>query len=200
MRGMKSDDVLAIVDFLYYGRADIYQENVDTFLNIAEEFQLKGLNGTEAGGRGEDGENPLKKTYNTTIPRTGTHRNNDIFETAISSPSNSFTSQTNPEDQIPLSAAVALPKYEFSGDIKELDEKIESLMCRGEHMIKQGAQNRTTYICNVCGKEDSKRHIKNHVEGIHLEGISVPCNFCWNNFKSRDSLRRHKLSHHKDGQ
>ena len=53
MRGMKSEDLLAIVDILYYGKADIYQENLDKFLNIAEEFQLKGINGTEYGG-GED--------------------------------------------------------------------------------------------------------------------------------------------------
>ena len=86
MRGIKSEDLLAIVDFLYYGKADIYQENLDTFLNIAEEFQLKGLNGSEDGG------NPQKKTFNPTIPKTGTHRNNDVFETAISSQNNSFTS------------------------------------------------------------------------------------------------------------
>ena len=45
MRGLKSEDLLAIVDFLYYGEANIYQDNLDTFLNIAEELQLKGLNG-----------------------------------------------------------------------------------------------------------------------------------------------------------
>ena len=50
MRGMKSEDLLAIIDFLYYGEADIYQESLDVFLNIAEEIQLKGLNGTESGG------------------------------------------------------------------------------------------------------------------------------------------------------
>ena len=45
MRGMKLEDLLAIVDFLYYGEANIYQENLDTFLTIAEELQLKGLYG-----------------------------------------------------------------------------------------------------------------------------------------------------------
>ena len=198
MRGIKSEDLLTLVDFLYYGEADIYQENLDTFLNIAEEFQLKGLNGTEDGERGEDEGNPQKKTYNPTVTRTGTNRNSDIFETEISSQNNSFTSQTNSEDQICLSTAVALPKYEFSGDMKELDEKIESLMVRGEHMIKQGAWNMTAYVCNVCGKEDSKSHLKIHIEGIHLEGISVPCNFCGKTFKSRYSLRQHNLSLHKD--
>ena len=32
MRGVKSDDLLAIVDFLYRGEANIYQDNLDSFL------------------------------------------------------------------------------------------------------------------------------------------------------------------------
>ena len=32
MRGIKSEDILAIVEFLYYGEANIYQENLDSFL------------------------------------------------------------------------------------------------------------------------------------------------------------------------
>ena len=43
IRGMKSDDLLAMVDFLYRGEANIFQENLDSFLAIAEELQLKGL-------------------------------------------------------------------------------------------------------------------------------------------------------------
>ena len=45
MRGVKSDDLSAIVDFLYCGEANVFQENLDSFLAIAEELQLKGLMG-----------------------------------------------------------------------------------------------------------------------------------------------------------
>ena len=45
MRGMKSEDLLAILDFLYCGEAKVYQEDLDSFLVIAEELQLKGLMG-----------------------------------------------------------------------------------------------------------------------------------------------------------
>ena len=45
MRGIKSDDLLAIVDFLYLGETNIHQEHLDSFLAIAEELQLKGLMG-----------------------------------------------------------------------------------------------------------------------------------------------------------
>ena len=43
MRGVKSEDLLAIVDFLYFGEANVNQENLDSFLALAEELQLQGL-------------------------------------------------------------------------------------------------------------------------------------------------------------
>ena len=48
MRGMKSEDLIAIVDFLYYGEANVFQENLDSFLAIADELKLKGLTGQAA--------------------------------------------------------------------------------------------------------------------------------------------------------
>ena len=45
MRGVKPENLLAVVDFLYRGEANVYQENLDSFLAIAEELQLKGLMG-----------------------------------------------------------------------------------------------------------------------------------------------------------
>ena len=44
MRGFKSEILLAIVDFLYTGEANVYQENIDSFLAIAEELRLNGAN------------------------------------------------------------------------------------------------------------------------------------------------------------
>ena len=46
MRGIKSLDLFAILDFLYFGEANVFQQNLDSFLAIAEELQLKGLMGT----------------------------------------------------------------------------------------------------------------------------------------------------------
>ena len=47
MRGLKSKDLVAMIDFLYHGEANVYQENIDSFLAIAEELQLKGLHGNQ---------------------------------------------------------------------------------------------------------------------------------------------------------
>ena len=42
MRGMKFEDLLAILEFLNCGETNVYQENLDSFLSIAEELELKG--------------------------------------------------------------------------------------------------------------------------------------------------------------
>ena len=43
LRGFQSKDFASILDFLYFGEANVYQEDFDSFLDIAEEIQLKGL-------------------------------------------------------------------------------------------------------------------------------------------------------------
>ena len=48
MRGLKSEDLVAMIDILYFGEANVYQENLDSFLAVAEELQLKGLMGSGA--------------------------------------------------------------------------------------------------------------------------------------------------------
>ena len=43
---MSAEALVAMVDFLYYGEANVNQENLDTFLSLAEELRLKGLIGS----------------------------------------------------------------------------------------------------------------------------------------------------------
>lgn len=47
MRGLKSEDLSAMIDFLYSGEANVLQENLDSFLALADELQLKGLTGQD---------------------------------------------------------------------------------------------------------------------------------------------------------
>ena len=43
MRGVKSENLQAVVDFLYKGEASVFRENLDSFFAIAEELKLKGF-------------------------------------------------------------------------------------------------------------------------------------------------------------
>ena len=63
MRGVKSENLMAMVDFFYHGEANVYQENLDSFLVLGEELQLKGLKGnqTEKEASSEVFSLPVKK-------------------------------------------------------------------------------------------------------------------------------------------
>ena len=43
--GIKNHDLNNILDYIYNGEVQIYQENMDQFLSIAQRFKLKGLLG-----------------------------------------------------------------------------------------------------------------------------------------------------------
>ena len=58
LRGFQSKDFASILDFLYFGEAKVYQEDLDSFLAIAEEIQLKGLTGQTSSKVLEEQEKP----------------------------------------------------------------------------------------------------------------------------------------------
>ena len=45
LRGITANDLNSIIDFIYFGEANVYQEDLDRFLALAEEFKVKGLYG-----------------------------------------------------------------------------------------------------------------------------------------------------------
>ena len=47
MRGLKSDVLLALSEFLYFGETNLWQEKLDEFLSLAADLKLKGLVGDE---------------------------------------------------------------------------------------------------------------------------------------------------------
>ena len=79
-----------------------------------------------------------------------------------------------------------------SGDFKELDEKVKSMMEKSENRYKGGKE--FANICKVCGKEGKGIAIRDHIEANHLGGVSLPCNVCGKVFRSRAILRRHKCA------
>ena len=88
--------------------------------------------------------------------------------------------------------------------MKSLEEKVKSMMGKGQKMITVGKQTKdgkpmpaSSWICNDCGKEGSLTIIRQHIESAHLEGISISCDYCDKTFSSRNLLASHKSKFHK---
>ena len=193
MRAMKSDDLFAIVDFLYRGKANVYQENLDSFLAIAEELQLKGLM-----GKADDDE--MTQTEIVKIPVSKKVYQTHSKEVNILKSSSQFPKSVTEEiignDRNEVGRTLAQTSY-FSGDLTlELDEKCNSMMEKTSKKVENTTN--PCYRCNVCGKEATNGNVKKHIEANHLEGVSIPCNSCEKTFGSRHSLAMHIRRNHKN--
>ena len=190
LKGFQSTDFVSILDFLYFGEANIFQEDFDSFLAIAEEIQLKGLTGQTLSDLMEEQENPqLFEPI---------HKDSDLLKKP----------KTHQRDLKPKENAlatnyttVAIPN-QSRNDLQALDEKVKSMMEKSENLIPCGKRANGTpkqqkaHTCKVCGKEGYSKDIRDHIEANHLEGISFTCDFCNKTFSARSYLDKHKNKFH----
>ena len=181
LRGIKAHDLIAILDFLYRGEANVFQDNLDSFLVVAEELQLKGLMGKTEDRLAdfEENEKPLP-SYNSSksIPKISSRKQMPNKETLISPEGNS---------------AMAIPN-DFSGNIDEHEARVSSLMEKSQNKTADG--KKLAYLCTMCGKEGHLTNIKDHIETNHLQGVNIPCNLCEKTFRSRKRVLDHKTKQH----
>ena len=109
------------------------------------------------------------------------------------------TMDTETHDYEPATAAaVAVTNYELTSvnisNIEDLEAKVKSLMTKGKNKSSSGS---LALMCKMCGKEGQAIAIKDHIEANHLEGVSLPCNFCEKTFRSRAGLRQHIPRNHR---
>ena len=179
MRGMKSHDLMAIVDFFYCGEANVFQENLESFLAIAEELQLKGLM-----GKSEDFVKRDQEVLPTSDLPITKDRNHKVQESKEYAPR---------LDKNKAEGAVAI-SGDISEDLMQLDAQIESMMELSQNLVSRGTYK--AHICKVCGKEGGRNDVRRHIEASHLEGLSFPCNLCEKMCRSRNALRVHKQRNH----
>ena len=190
MRGVKLEDLMAIVDYIYLGETNIHQDNLNIFLKIAEELSLKGLTkryiDKQANVIEENADTKLdvkdeyfqENTYQGLDPL----RKSETIEDALKF--------CETKSQEPAHSERA----EQIVNVLELDEQIKSMMTIGKTMRKDGKQKNTR--CTVCGKESKYSHIKSHIKTTHMDGISFPCNLCERSCRSRAQLSHHKQRVH----
>merc|ERR1712129_463092 len=190
MRGLKSEDLVAIIDFLYFGEANVYQENLDSFLAVAEELQLKGLMGSAAENKGEEIYN--KHTMKKKTPPQKEQSNLSTSEVQIPDlPRYVEKFEASP----PLEGTVAATDYTVAADLQDLNDKIKFMMENTGKSVFASGSNREVVLCKVCSKEGKLNVIKGHIEAHHITGVSHNCNICGAVTRTRDALRQHMRQH-----
>ena len=146
MRGLKAEELTAAVDFLYFGKANVLQENLDAFLALAEELRLKGLTGSV-----EDKESKYEEPPQNNIASRKQHK-----ELIRNMPAPKDIQHPHLEEEVSSEMPLAL----VSDGVSALNEQVKSLMDFSENRLNSGSRLR---ICKVCGKEGQAANIMTHI-------------------------------------
>ena len=192
MRGIKGIQLAAVVDFMYQGEVNIAQEDLNDFLIVAEELQLKGLTGNEQESQdilqtqNQSMPQNLRKMRIAKTPKQEYSEINDIETLENIEPKTEERNFEGSENNTVVAVNTIESKFVTAFD--ELDAQILAMMNHSEGL----------WSCTQCGKlEKKKHHMKNHIEGKHINGVSHPCNQCGKQFRSRNSLAQHISQYHR---
>jgi len=225
LKGVRYSDLVSVLNFMYQGEVNVAQDNLNTFLSVAEELQIKGLtqNNTE-----KDVYKNSCDNYNNKLSNSGkSERRKDVNKICV--PSSPVQINSDSEDLVHVkteggeqqhhqAAALAttdpgqiVEDYSADGDYNHFVEDGfdmgQSLMSGGT----DGNQALDTLIadamsrdpetkewkCNYCAKSHKdKARIKRHVE-VHFPGHTQLCPYCQKECNSRNSLRVHISDYHK---
>ena len=167
--GINAMDLEVVLDFIYFGEVKVYEEDLDRFLRVAEELQLKGL-------EGNNGKPPIVQLLSTTEeikPKS------EIERKPIEK---DFTSSMN----------FGKPVSTESRTMKQFPMDTDTATVVASMIKKQG----NVYKCSECDFQSRyTSHLKEHVQK-HIEGLEFPCKYCEKVMRSSAALRMHINKNH----
>ena len=149
MRGVEFDNLQAIVNFLYCGEASVHQENLEAFLQVAEECQMTGFMDLEKA------EEPKIKEENcqTAVPKKKERKPKILKPNSTGGKSGNKGKEENTVENFSEGSHINTLVASF----QELDEKIKSLMGKGDP-----SEIQSTCFCKVCGQRGATQSLKDH--------------------------------------
>jgi len=252
LKGVKFTDLKSVLNFMYHGEVNVAQEELNSFLAVAEDLRVKGLTQNQPGPAKKDSYSTIKSSpVNRSAPKS--HEREPIPQPKRPQPTHiSSNTSTSVDDDIqelvpvkteplappppqpqpiakefyspqPVTQALApadeqMVEYQDDSyeDYNVYQEEYEGSM--GEGHGADGAQGWTVgleeidhhleslfqkqldgdYQCVSCGYRSKKKsNIKKHVEK-HIETPGYQCDFCYKQFKTKNSLNTHTSVNHRE--
>ena len=198
MRGVKSEQLNSIVDFLYLGEINIHQDGLNEFLALAEDLQLKGLteNRKQAMETSEHPETKMESANLFKADKISKVRKKVSADNQIRKDENiAMASEQDASNILSVMEDFTSEKAGKSGvTFKDGNDALETEISKLLDRV-DGTSNK--WACLSCGKIDQKINIKKHIEGHHIERRDHFCNFCGQTFRSRNALQRHSSTNHR---
>ena len=167
-----------MLDFIYFGEANIFQADLESFLSIAEELKLKGLVGND--------EKPSSGIAQTFAQKPAVIKAKS--ETSSNPPRCVGDEYRTPPEGYGALVSIEPRSTKLSHTDKEIAMMIDSMIKKQDNIYK----------CTECEfKSKYLSHLKEHVQK-HIDGLEFPCTYCGKIMRSTAVLRQHLAKFHKD--
>ena len=168
LSGVDSLNIGLVLDYIYNGEVQIFQEQLDSFLHVAQKFKISGL-------MANDKEETKKEE-----PSTRVYDNTANEEIDIEDVSDDTTLET-------ISQGSKIRYNLATSNEEEIKLKVKELI------TKDGS----LFTCQICSKSMKEmNNMKRHVE-THIDGVAYECQLCTKSFRSKHSLSSHMSFYHK---
>ncbi|XP_075992347.1 uncharacterized protein LOC142987454 [Anticarsia gemmatalis] len=192
-RNFKFEDLNAIINFMYHGEVNIFQEQLESFLITAELLEVKGLTDNV---EDESSKNQLRISDNTSLDLSSksSRFNEDIVPVLLDEPINLATMQTAREEYIPQANTTKNIPEQENGNVEmqpEIPKEPEASKADDNAKLKTAPSSEDMQVdTQSTSVEDLSE--KNNSES---ELAKFRCQLCPKGFKHPTSLTLHKDSH-----
>ena len=179
---MDSKSLGFVLDYVYHGEVQIYQHELDLFLDIAQKLKIEGLLSNEDPDPNPDYKESSSSKFHNKVESSEE-------PSAYSSNIQDSTFKTKSKRMVNLNdvSEINSEKIVSVSDMSEVNDKVQELIEK-----KDGR-----HYCTVCEYSSGKlSNAKEHVER-HIEGLYYPCQFCDKTFRSKSGLRGHLFDKHR---
>ena len=191
LNGVNSVNLKFILDYIYYGEVNLFQEQLESFLESAEKLEIQGLVGNVNASEDEDSSNIATDQIDPNNDENYRQEEEEKYTEKIEkqimqvSSANIGTkrrqiSRVHSNDAARIDVG-SMSREEIELKIKELYEKVDGV-----------------WRCLACEYTTNTNSgiIRRHIES-HIDGLSYTCTLCNKDFRSRNILTIHKSRSHK---
>jgi len=224
MKGIRYNDLESLLNFMYYGEVNIAQEELNSFLAVAEELQVKGLTQKEntASGSSSQKTNNLNTSHQTSKPinnissnptrprvKTRPEPSDDVIEelpitNVKTEPPSSSDHPVASYEEDQYQDYQEYPSQNYSDQYSSVsnyqdNQIVDNSAAGGGTDFSEFAlmNSESQWQCSICGKQTSqKSNLLKHIENIHYPGTySYTCHVCNKIFQNKNSFYKHQAVH-----
>jgi len=215
LKGVSAKDMESVLSFMYHGEVSVAQDDLNTFLAVAEDLQVKGLtqnnsnnsNSQETKSRSnytKDSKTMLSAGHKTEARRQG----GQVFQGHGTQ--QNYSQDDDIQDITPVDIKTEVPGnqvyeaapidtgYEGDGTMAAYEEgyDYDPQYTETDYDTSVAPGNESKISCNQCGEWLHKRSMARHIERKHSKPTSVQCDLCDKAFSSLVNLKEHYRQFH----